>query len=276
VITVKLFYFNRYKNFGDSINPWFWSHYIKKDFSQESNQLFVGIGTLLNDKLPTNAEKIHIMGSGAGYGKIPTNMKNWNIHCLRGPLTAEFLGVDRRYAITDPAILINELVKIDSVKEHNCSFIPHVGIDSPRLRHHIEEAGIFYISPAGEPMDVIDAAKKSERIICSAMHGAILAEALRIPWYPVSNSTKILQFKWHDWFQSMEIKANLQSIPIIWPQPSSGFRGKVGSGIKKQAFFIFIKNIKNKGKFLLGKESILEIKKESLKEAINNFNKCIT
>lgn len=270
---MKLFYFSRYQNFGDSINPWFWSHYIKKEFSQESNQLFVGIGTLLNDQLPTNAEKIHIMGSGAGYGKIPTDMKKWNIHCLRGPLTADSLGVDRQYAITDPAILINELVKIDSVKKHNCSFIPHVGIDSPRLRDHVEEAGIFYISPAGEPMDVIDEAKKSERIICSAMHGAILAEALRIPWYPVSNSTKILQFKWSDWLQSMEIKANIQSIPTIWPQPSSGVRGKIVSKIKGQAFFISLKKIKDRGRFLLGKESILENRKERLKEVIYKFNK---
>ncbi|MBV5343050.1 hypothetical protein JZU68_05380, partial [bacterium] len=116
-------------NFGDSINPWFWSHYIDRPFEEDSDELFVGIGTLLNNRLPANYSAIHVMGSGAGYGEyIPSCPKNWRVHCVRGPLTADSIGIDRKYAIADPAILLNELVPLSNCKAFTCSFMPHVGI----------------------------------------------------------------------------------------------------------------------------------------------------
>lgn len=63
---MQLFYYSEMVNFGDTINPWFWSHYIDQPFQESSDELFVGIGTLINNRLPETYQQVHIMGSGAG------------------------------------------------------------------------------------------------------------------------------------------------------------------------------------------------------------------
>ena len=37
------------------------------------------------------------------------------------------------------------------------------------------------------------------------MHGAIVADTLRVPWIPVRTNPKILPFKWLDWCQSVKL-----------------------------------------------------------------------
>jgi succinoglycan biosynthesis protein ExoV len=38
------------------------------------------------------------------------------------------------------------------------------------------------------------------------MHGAIIADYFRTPWIPVKISRKILDFKWHDWCESIDVQ----------------------------------------------------------------------
>src|ERR1019366_6854573 len=42
-------------------------------------------------------------------------------------------------------------------------------------------------------------------VVAEAMHGAIVADTLRIPWIAVECSPEILPFKWVDWCQSMDL-----------------------------------------------------------------------
>ena len=38
------------------------------------------------------------------------------------------------------------------------------------------------------------------------MHGAIVADALRVPWIPVATNSTILSFKWQDWCSSIGVE----------------------------------------------------------------------
>ncbi|MBV5343049.1 hypothetical protein JZU68_05375, partial [bacterium] len=105
-----------------------------------------------------------------------------------------------------------------------------------------------------------------------AMHGAILADALRVPWYPITNSTEILHFKWHDWFRSMNIDKDLHLLPIVWPQRQEGTLGYVKSAVKEYFFDRELRKIKLKGRFVLAKDSLLEQRKVELKTVFYNFN----
>jgi len=55
-------------------------------------------------------------------------------------------------------------------------------------------------------------------VVTEAMHGAIVADTLRIPWVPVVCSPAILPFKWSDWTRSVELAYRPRLLP-----PSSGW-----------------------------------------------------
>lgn len=272
---MHLHYYRKHPNFGDSINPWYWGHYVPKALESDVDDLFVGIGTLLNNELPQRHRQIHIMGSGAGYGEtIPRVSPNWHVHCVRGPLTAQAIGAAPESAVTDPAVLLSELIPTTSQRDTMAAFMPHIGIDSARLRHLTEVSGIRYISPASDPTTVINAVNRSDRLITSAMHGAILADALRVPWYCVSTSPEILRFKWQDWFLSVNLDAELHRLPTIWPHPGMGIKGWVVAQAKERLFCRELLRIRSKGVFLLTDPDILRAKRDQLKAVYAAFNEC--
>jgi len=271
---MKLHYYAKQPNFGDSINPWFWSKNLNIDFEDESDELFVGIGTLLSHHLPTDYRLIHIMGSGTGYGKsLPNIQDNWRVHFVRGPMTATALGLPANAAITDPAVLLHELTPPQSSRDIPCGFMPHMSCDSPRMKKLVEHSGIQYISPSDDPATIIDRISRCDRLISSAMHGAILADSLRVPWYPVSTSKQnILEFKWHDWFQSMGITNELYKLPTIWPEPVSGTFHGAYAKLKESLFCWHLRRIPLKGRFILSDNRMLEDRSTQLKEAFFLFN----
>jgi succinoglycan biosynthesis protein ExoV len=72
---MKLYYFDgkarefEIGNFGDDLNPWLWNKVLPVVFDDDERSLFVGIGTLLNHRLPQKSQKL-IFGSGFGYGNF--------------------------------------------------------------------------------------------------------------------------------------------------------------------------------------------------------------
>jgi hypothetical protein len=68
------------------------------------------------------------------------------------------------------------------------------------------DLGIHYIDPCGEVEDVISSIETSSKLIAEAMHGAIVADALRVPWVPVQLSDRILNLKWIDWCSSLRLE----------------------------------------------------------------------
>ena len=52
-------------NFGDELNEWIWPKAIPGILDDDEAHLFVGIGALLNHRLPSDVEIV--FGSGAGW-----------------------------------------------------------------------------------------------------------------------------------------------------------------------------------------------------------------
>src|SRR5262245_12821266 len=104
---MRLFYFrgeDGVTNFGDELNRHVWPHFVPAGFDDDDGTQFVGIGTLLNDRLPA-ARRTIIFGSGVGYYGPPRRDDSWEIYCVRGPLSARALGLSADAAVTDPAAL---------------------------------------------------------------------------------------------------------------------------------------------------------------------------
>jgi succinoglycan biosynthesis protein ExoV len=204
---MQLYYFkDRRGNFGDDLNPWLWRQLLPELVQGSPDELFVGIGTLLNHRLPAAPLK-HVFGSGHGYGRRPVIDGQWRFHAVRGFETARALGLSRETVITDAAVLVRAVRGPRQERPtFRFGFIPHcqsnVWFDWSSV---CAELGFHHIDVSWDVERVMAEMSRCEVLICEAMHGAIVADALRIPWLPVSCYEDISAFKWGDWLSTVEL-----------------------------------------------------------------------
>jgi hypothetical protein len=147
------------------------------------------------------------MGTGTGYGRFPRNVhdKSWRIFAVRGPLTAQAIG-NSELAVTDPAVLLSLLPEFQASRRSGAAFVPHwTTAASGQWEEICELIGIEFIDPRDEARSVIRRIASSAIVIAESMHGAIVADAFRVPWVPVviSHSRPL---KWHDWTLSLGLQ----------------------------------------------------------------------
>lgn len=210
-------------NFGDELNIWLWQKLLPDIVDTEhpyKNQegerpLFIGIGTLLSNMLPKLQIK-YIFGSGAGYHDLPTIDNSWKIYCVRGPLTAQRLGLNNTYAITDPAILLRTIELPEVPKQYNYAFMPHhSSITGTNWKAICDNLEIKYLDPTQGFEKCLHDIQSSEVVIAEAMHAAIVADTLRIPWIPVNFHGKYINsFKWNDWCQSLGLEYDKHTLGL--------------------------------------------------------------
>lgn len=224
---MKIFYYKiEKKNFGDDMNTWIWDELLPGFFNDNEDALMCGIGTIIRDDIP-KAKKNIIFSSGVGFERLPEDIsdKRWDIICVRGALTAEILGLDKSKVVTDGAILLSTLPEFKALPEKDRSgivFIPHHrALDFGRWEEACRKAGIEFVSPREDAKAVIHKLRNAKLVIADAMHGAIVADTMRVPWIPVVVTSSINAFKWHDWATSMETEYK----PYI--MPSSSLKEKV-------------------------------------------------
>ena len=210
---LRLFYHRDPRgNFGDDLNAWLWPKLLPDLLTDGSaSTLLVGIGTILNAKVPPGPGKV-VLGSGVGYGKLPAVDDKWRFYGVRGPKSAAALGLAADLAITDGAILLRDLVAPTPPSDRSGTvFIPHHesvyrlearGVNLPSL---VASAGFDYLDPRWPVQDVIECIGRAERVITEAMHGAIFADTLRVLWRPVRLFGHVLSSKWIDWTASLSL-----------------------------------------------------------------------
>jgi succinoglycan biosynthesis protein ExoV len=209
-------------------------------FTGEENVVFVGTGTLLNHLLPqriASAKKVLIFSTGAGYErKLTAIPEHWRIYCVRGLLSARQLGLPAELALTDGAILVRRLWQPAAEKTSSFAFMPHI--------HHAKAAGTAwlevcqqlgfqYIDPCWPVEQVLTAISQTSVLLAEAMHGAIAAEALRVPWIPIITSPRILTFKWQDWCSSVGLDYGPHYVMPLWPfypRSARGLRSSISYG----------------------------------------------
>jgi succinoglycan biosynthesis protein ExoV len=205
-------------NFGDDLNLWLWDFLLPGFREVHPETLLVGVGTVLNDALLPRGVKKLVVGSGFGYGVAPalSDPAEWDVRCVRGPLTAAKLDLAPNKGIVDPAVMVAEMPEFQNLPGNGGAiFVPHwestVGGIWPLV---CEAAGLGYVDPCGEAKSVIRAIAQAELVVAESMHAAILADAFRVPWVAVTTSRSINSFKWRDWAASLGIEYRPRQIPI--------------------------------------------------------------
>ncbi len=236
---MQLFYYrrrDRQPNFGDELNPWLWPQLLPDTFNNDNENddetYFVGIGTLLNQQLiarTADAKRVIVFSSGVGYEQPLTAIpEHWQILCVRGPHSARQLGLPSTRAITDGGVLIRQCFHPPSGQDAvpaKRAFMPHI--------HHANsaqaaweslcrQANLRYIDPRWPVEKVLTAIHQTQVLYAEAMHGAIAADALRVPWIPIVTSPRILRFKWQDWCGSIEVPYRPQVLPPLADYPRYG------------------------------------------------------
>ncbi len=234
---MELFYYKG-GNFGDELNPWIWEELIPEIFNDDKGTIFLGIGTLINSNVPANVEKI-VLGTGVGYVKPAVIDEKWRFYCVRGPLSANSLGLDKSFAITDPAVLLTQVVTTPVIPHHQICYMPHHdSLAQADWADICQKAGLLFLDPTTDVKELVSKIRGAKLVISEAMHGAIVADAFRVPWIPVIGYDHILSFKWEDWCQSLGMVYRPQIIVSIWDQTEALplnrlAKEKVKRGLKK-------------------------------------------
>lgn len=196
-------------NLGDDLNAWIWQRLIPNRLKTNDPVLMYGIGTIIGQSSPSAKLKI-IFTSGAGYNPDLPDVADpqWRFVAVRGPLTAALLGLPPEASVTDGAILVSLFPEFHAPSNvrHGVVFVPH--ISSARAadwRAICEASGVEYLDPRDDHFSLIKRIGAAKLVLADAMHAAIIADSLRVPWIPLATSAEISSFKWMDWTLSLEV-----------------------------------------------------------------------
>lgn len=271
------------RNFGDDINPLLLGKLFHPSIIESQKICLMGIGTILSDyhvaKIEHYERKI-VFSSGVGIQKIEKKFDDsWDFVCVRGPKSAEFLGLPAEKGISDGAILLADFYPPKpSEQRKGIIFIPH--IDTSReagesFKKICKKLGLGYLT-TDQPSDIIiEAVQTASLVITEAMHGAILADAMRTPWIPVSFFNHD-PFKWEDWFLSVDMPYMSHQIrPHFWNVKKADYMTAIKTpyrilkqGLAKQS----LRRIIHEAPALLSSDSVIEARKQSLRECCLYIN----
>ena len=203
-------------NYGDRLNRYMWERLLSpKVGSVQPDAVFYGIGSTLHDKMLPAVSRI-VFGAGYGgsyYGEPPVLDASWNIRFVRGPRTSAALG-GVSWA-SDPAILLS-LWHRRLPTQWPVSFMPHW--KSQFDSKEIEAAGFHVIYPGRSVEEVIHDIASTELLLTEALHGAITADTLRVPWVSIRGS-EAHAFKWKDYCASLGQvwnPINMEEFTLSW------------------------------------------------------------
>lgn len=211
---MKLYYYRSKKginNFGDDLNPYLWNKILSNTLDNDSSSYFVGIGTLINELMFKTISQAHhkvIFSSGVGYGfnsDVCRLDSSYKVYCVRGPLSARKLGISEGFAITDGAVLVRRFFTRPHNSKFKFSYMPHWMQAGRGWETVCKSLGFGYIDPRQNVETVLSLLGQTDVLLTEAMHGAIVADALRIPWVPIITHKDILAFKWQDWCTSIGV-----------------------------------------------------------------------
>lgn len=220
------FYRGHHENFGDELNPWLMPKVFPEFFDDDPSVLFLGIGSIILDTHPRGVLKV-VYGSGyAGYSGLPRIDDQWKFYCVRGARTAEACGLSPDLVAGDAAILINRHLPLDRhAKAYKFSYMPHwQSVDVGHWQLVCRWSGVNFIDPRRPVDEVLDELQKTEVLVTEAMHGAIVADALRVPWIPVQPAVSMHRQKWLDWASALDLDLE----PVVLG-PSSTYEANVST-----------------------------------------------
>jgi succinoglycan biosynthesis protein ExoV len=226
------------ENFGDALNYWLWPK-LFPGRTDGTDALLLGIGTVLSKDVPDTPGRKFVLGAGAGNDPLPRVTDEWTFLGVRGPRTAAKLSLPISTVITDSALLLRSSLSMVSKRRYAVSFMPHIiSAYSEQWSDIANSLGLHYIDPRDSIDGIMLDIRESELLVTEAMHGAIVADAFRVPWIRVQSGERHAPtFKWLDWTESLGIEHESYSLPFLWRREDGdrrSVRARVGRVFAKE------------------------------------------
>ena len=209
---MKIQHWNVVPNFGDALNHWLFPKIFPGIFDQNEDELFIGIGSVLSHPYPEDARKVvfgaaYVQDFGDCTPRIQDTTK-WRVYFVRGKNTCVSLGISEKYAIADSGLLISELgITGQAASKHQFGFMPHWRTHRAGVWPTLcADADILYINPTDNVDTIISYIRSCEVVLTESLHGAIVADAFRIPWVALRPFNVVERSKWEEWFFSVGLE----------------------------------------------------------------------
>ncbi len=214
-------------NFGDELNRLLWPALLPGFFDEDESAIVLGIGSVLDCRHAPDAMKI-VLGAGyGGYEGPPRIDRSWALHWVRGPMTAALLGIDPALGCGDPAMLWPFAAPLQAPAGKpparqdagRIGFMPHFeSLVRGAWTEAAAAAGVRLIDPRADPRVVLAEIASCDRLVTEAMHGAIMADTLRVPWIAVRPLAAVHRAKWQDWAGALGMTIRFQQLPPSSPR----------------------------------------------------------
>lgn len=198
-------------NFGDELNPWLYRHLTGKQAiqaNQKTRKKILGIGSTLHAARPGDT----VWGSGLN-GKVrddrgqiylPPRLRKVDFRAVRGPLSRELLiraGANVPEVFGDPALLLRKFIQpLPPEQRHGTLILPHYS-DFEQTQLAMPDSPELRLLRIDAPVEtVLQAINSSARVLTTALHGIIAAEALGVPVTFLRMGFVEDPFKYEDYF----------------------------------------------------------------------------
>ena len=194
------------RNFGDELNALLWPRLLPDFFDTDPGTTFLGIGSILDARHDPAPLKL-VAGSGYGGYEAPARLDaRWSVHWVRGPRTARQFGLSPSLGIGDPGSLVPLAGLAPPVTPTDIGFMPHF---ESAIRGAWDDAaiaaGLRLIDPRGDPGGIIAAIACCRVLLSEALHGIIVADAIRVPWIALQPLAQAHRPKWLDWAETLDL-----------------------------------------------------------------------
>lgn len=194
------------QNVGDALNPLLLQHFgIDATWASAADADVVACGSII-DHLPRTGYTGIVAGAGQLQESTRTDLTDATVLGVRGFLTKERVQTTGYPVIGDPGLLAPQLAS-GNPGTINIGVIPHWTDTELWERERCE--GAVLIDVTDDPLSVISQIGSCNRVVSSALHGIIIADAFAIPRraepFPamLTNPWEGRTFKWADYFSSI-------------------------------------------------------------------------
>lgn len=210
---IRLYWWNKVANFGDAISPLLVAHVSGRPvvWAGAGEAELFALGSIMRAVARGHAEDrgfaVHVWGAGALKGVGRGFLRHVKVAALRGPRTAEFLGLEKM-TYGDPGLLIAQALGEDIPRGDAIGIIPHHGLaDDPAYAEVAAEVpgGVVIDVRAEDPRDVVRQIAGCAHVFSSSLHGLITADAYGVgnTWMSAGNPHGAPDGKYYDYAEAI-------------------------------------------------------------------------